>query len=413
MQRSRVLVLLGAVLYGALAALATGTACAQNESPPPDHAIPSVRTEGIPPPVDVPAAPGETPPPADITVTPRQDQPPPPPQNAERPHIAALLPLKSPVFGRIADAVRRGIEAGMAAEPDHPGRLPVLLYPTGDDPTEIVNAYDQALRMGAQFVIGPLTKSAVHAIANSSAVTSPTLGLSIPDSDVLLPDGMYAIGIDMEAEARQVAQIAGKQGKRRAVIITADNSLSRRISQAFANEWAKEGRLVVSQYAFTTDQTRLKAMSDSITSDNVDALFFALDGPRARQIRPYLGKEIAGYATSLVYSVESTVVGQLDLSGLVFVDMPWMVKPDDPVVMAYPRPEGVFSNFEQQRFYALGIDAWRISQLLLNTTYNEMGMLDGVSGYITPGPAHEFQREDIPAVMTQTGVRAMESFEVQ
>lgn len=374
MQRFRVLMLLGALLYGAVPFLVTGPAFGQEES--------------------------ATDTPAEATTQ-------------ERPHIAALLPLKSKTFARMADAVRRGIEAAMSAQPGGPGRLPVLLYSTGDDPAEVIETYDQALRMGAEFVIGPLTKASVQALAASNAVSAPTLVLSVPDSEVVLPDGMYALGIDMEAEARQVAQIAAKQGKRRAVVVALETSLSRRMSQAFADEWARQGRLVINQYAFTTDREALRTMRDSISSDKVDAIFFALDGPRIRQIRPYLGRTISAFGTSLAYSVESTVIGQLDLSGLVFVDMPWMIAPEDPAVMQFPRPEGVFTNFEQQRFYALGIDAWRVSQLLLDGSYNDMGMLEGVSGYISPGPAHVFQREGLPSVMTKTGVRPMEEYEYQ
>lgn len=363
MQRFRVLMKAALLLYGALAVLVTGIVQAQTEEAP------------------------------------------------EKPHIALLLPLKSNTFGRLAETVRRGIEAGMAADAANAEKLPVLVYPTGDDNKQVIETYDRALRAGAQFVIGPMTKNAVQALAQSFAVSVPTLALSAPDSDVLLPDGMYALGVQLEAEARQVARIAAAQGKRRAVMVAADNPLSRRVSQAFADEWAKAGRLVVDQHQFTLDQARLKRMRDGIVSDKVDAIFFAIDGAKARQIRPYLGRTLPAYGTSQVNSAESTVLGRLDLSGLVFVDMPWLIAPDHAAVVSYPQPEGGFTSFEQARFYALGIDAWRLSQLLLGASYNEIGMLDGVSGYVSPGPARVFKREGLPAQMTQTGLRLLEEHE--
>ena len=371
MQRFRVLMRMTAalLLYGALAVAVTGGLRAQTEPLP------------------------ETPP--------------------EKPHVAVLLPLKSATFGRLAEAVRRGIEAGLAAEAPRENALPMLVYPTGDDNKEILDTYDRAIRAGAQFVIGPMTKNAVQALAKSSAVSVTTLALAVPDSDVLLPDGMYALGVQLEAEARQIARIAAAQGRRRVAVMGLDNALSRRVGQAFADEFARSGRLVVDQHVFTLDQAKLKRMRDAIVSDKVDAVFFALDGAKARQVRPYLGRTVPAYGTSQLNSTDSTVVGQLDLAGAVFVDMPWLIAPEHAAVMTYPRPEGGFPTFEAARFHALGIDAWRLSQLLLDASYSDVGMLDGVSGYISPGPARTFRRDGVPAQMTQQGVRLLEEHETR
>jgi outer membrane PBP1 activator LpoA protein len=40
------------------------------------------------------------------------------------------------------------------------------------------------------------------------------------------------------------------------------------------------------------------------------------------------------------------------------------VRPDDPAVSRYPRPEGIDGDLA--RFYALGIDAYRITERLLD-----------------------------------------------
>jgi outer membrane PBP1 activator LpoA protein len=306
-------------------------------------------------------------------------------QAAEKPHIAVLLPLDSPAFGKLADAVKRGIEAAAStAEPDK--TLPIVVYPTNDVAKSIVDIYDRAVRAGAQFVIGPLTKNAVQAIAASNAVTVPTLGLSVPDSEGTLPANMYAFGVQIEAEARQIARVAHSQGKRRAVVITGDNTLAKRASQAFMDEWTRSGRLIVDQHAYTTDQGKLKRIRDSLGPNNVDAIFLALDGQRARQVRPYIGKTVAMYATSQINSTEGTVLGQHDLNGVVFLDMPWMVLPDHPAVMSYPRLTGVFGTFEQDRFYAMSVK-WDYNRYLIGKavelfSVGEVGKpLEGVADY--------------------------------
>ncbi len=386
MQRLRVLLLCVALLYGALAALAIG-ARAQTEG---GEVV--VETEAPPPSSPEVSAPISPPAPA--------PKPTPTAQTEEKPHIAVLLPLESTAFGKLADAVKRGIEA--AASTAEAGKsLPIVVYPTNDVAKNIVETYDRALRSGAQFVIGPLTKNAVQAIAASQAVTAPTLGLSVPDSETPLPGGMYAFGVQIEAEARQIARVAQSQGKRRAVVITGDNALARRTSQAFMDEWTRSGRLIVDQHAYTTDQGKLKRIRESLGSNNVDAIFLALDGQRARQVRPYLGKTIATYATSQINSAEGTVLGQHDLNGVVFLEMPWMVLQDHPAVMSYPRLTGVFGTFEQERFYAIGIDAWRLAQGLLEESYGSLSPIDGVTGLLTPGLSRVFVREPLPMQFVQ------------
>lgn len=384
MQRLRVLLLCVAVLYGALAALAIGA---------------RAQTEG-----GEVVEKSDAPPPA-TSATPVAGAP--SAQSEEKPHIAVLLPLDSPAFGKLADAVKRGIAAA-AATADPEKTLPIVVYPTNDVAKNIVDIYDRALRSGAQFVIGPLTKNAVQAIAKSNAVTVPTLGLSVPDSEVILPNSMYAFGVQIEAEARQIARVAHSQGKRRAIVITGDNTLAKRTSQAFMDEWTRSGRLIVDQHAYTTDQGKLKRIRDSLASNQVDAIFLALDGQRARQIRPYLGKSVSAYATSQINSAESTVLGQHDLNGIIFLDMPWMVLPDHPAVMAYPRLTGVFGTFDQERFYAIGIDAWRLAQGLLAESFSSLSPIDGVTGLLTPGLARVFVREPLPVQFVQGTARVVD-----
>jgi hypothetical protein len=383
MQRLRVLLVYVALLYGALAALATA-ARADDEGTP---AAPATEAAA----------------PSDAAATDAA------PSNSsdDKPHIAALLPLKSASFGRLADAVRRGIEAG-ASTGDTEKALPVIVYPTGDAAKDIVDTYDRALRAGARFVIGPLTRHAVQALATSNSVSVPTLALSVPEGDTLLPDHMYALGVQMEVEARQIARVAQSQGKRRAVVINTDNALSKRIAQAFMDEWTRNERMIVDQHVFTTDQGRLKRIRDSFVPNRVDALFLALDGARARQIRPYLSKTIATYGTSQINSSDGTVLGQHDLNGVVFLDMPWLVSPDHPAVLGFPRLVGVFQTFDQDRFYAIGIDAWRLAQLLLDGSYSNLESLDGVSGLLSPGPARQFVREPVPVQFVQGVARPID-----
>lgn len=318
------------------------------------------------------------------------------------PHIAVLLPLKSGPVSRQADAVRLGI---LEAAKVHRGTtLPLVIHATGDDPFDVVQAYEAAVRSGAQLVIGPLTRSAVTALAGTKLVTVPTLALSAPEVDTMLPPDLYIFGLQVENEAKQIAQVARAQNRRNAIIVGSESALSRRLAQAFVDEFVRRGGNVQDQFLYTSDSPSLMKLRDTIASGVGDVIFLALDAPRAKLLRSYLGTNVAIYATSLVHtSTES--LANFELSGVTFVDMPWLLSPDHPAVMAYTRQDQ--AGVEFQRFYALGIDAYRIAQELLKPGGSQV-LLDGVTGYITPERDHRFVRELIPAQFTQGEMRVLD-----
>jgi hypothetical protein len=313
------------------------------------------------------------------------------------PHIAVLLPLKSAALSRPADAVRRGV---LEAQHVHAGAgLPVVILATSDDPFDITQVYEKAVQNGARLVIGPLTRSAVSALAGSNLVSVPTLALNAPEMDVALPADLHVFGLQLENEAKQIAQIAADKGRRRALLVTSDTPLSKRLSQAFVEEWTRRGNEVVHQFQYTTDPASLNKLRDMLAIGSAEMVFLALDAQRAKLIRSYLGVSMPIYATSLVHTSTETL-SNYELNGVLFVDMPWVLSPDHPAVMSYARPDAAQSNMEFQRFYALGVDAYRIAQDLLKPR-PEFAPLDGVTGYITMDRDGRFVRELIPAQFVQ------------
>ena len=93
-----------------------------------------------------------------------------------------------------------------------------------------------------------------------------------------------------------------------------------------------------------------------------------------------------------------------ELNGVTFLDMPWLLLPDHPAVLSYARPEQ--ANMEFQRFYALGIDAYRIAQWLANPR-DDFAPLDGVTGTISMDRERRLQREPVAAQFAQGEVRVL------
>lgn len=320
-----------------------------------------------------------------------------PPKDGQKPHIALLLPLKSASFGQPAEAVRQGAIAASGIQA--PAVLPLQVYPTGDQVEDIVSAYQQALQAGAKIVIGPLTRNAVTALAKSGLVTVPTLALNYPEGDAVLPENLYLFGLTAEGEARQAARRAFNDGRRTALTITANTPLAKRVQQAFADAWRGLGGKLVAQANFSPERTQFPAVHDTVIKHRADIIFLAADANLARMIRPYLDANTPTYATSMVFGGNQEIGRNIDLNGVLFAEMPWLLVPDHPAVMVYPRAENF--SIEQERLYALGIDAFRIATVMAqNPRLGEGNVLDGVTGQISLAD-HQFQREMAAAQFRQ------------
>jgi len=302
------------------------------------------------------------------------------------PHIALLLPLASKSFGKHAEAVRDGFLA--AARAQRGTALPVRPYAVGDDPEQTVDVYIKALAANAQVVVGPLTRNGVTAVMGSAATMVPTLALNVPEGASVPPPEIYMLSLQIEAEARQVAQLAWQDGLRNAATVNGDTPLLRRIHQAFVEEFTRLGGMHGTAYTFTSDPEGLSRIKLAVEAGTADMVFLALDFARARLARPYFGT-LPIYATSQVHPGNADPLAGFDLAGVRFLDMPWLLQPDHPAVMIYPRP-AVSSALELDRFYALGIDAYRIALTLL-AGKAESG-LDGVTGRLTLGRDQQFVR---------------------
>ena len=301
------------------------------------------------------------------------------------PHIALILPLKSATFGRPAEAVRNGFLAAAKVQGSEP--MPLRVYAVGDDPAQMLASYATALAGGARLVVGPLTRNGVTAIA-ANPVPVPTLALNVPEAGTTVPLNLYMLSLHAESEAQQVAQLAFRDGWRKILVVRADNALMQRIQQAFADEFARLGGVLVAEYAFTSDPEGLARIKEAAGLGVADAAFLALDFAQARLARPYLDP-LAIYATSHVNPGSAGPLAGYDLAGVRFLDMPWLLQPEHPAVMVYPRPPHQDAA-DNERLYALGIDAFRVAVSLLAGTPG--ATLDGVTGRITLDPNQQFVR---------------------
>jgi outer membrane PBP1 activator LpoA protein len=338
------------------------------------------------------------------------------------PHIALLLPLKSKSAALVhaAEIVQQGFTAAASVQQG----LPVRVYASTDEAKEAVTFYRQALANGAVTVVGPLTRDGVAALAGYPGITVPTLALNTSPLPQTAPK-LYFFGLPTENEARQVAQMASYK-LHDATIISNGSAISVRLAAAFAEEWKRQGGNITDEVVFNGDFSDLtdlpvapwpegtapkpvlpvsangelipnsRPLPPPIAPGNM--AFLAMDQEKARLIRPYLNPTLPIYGTSLLFKGNDNKLANYDLNEVHFVDMPWLLQPDHPAVMIYPRSATPL-DAELERLYALGIDAYRLGFILLGNQMNTLP-LDGVTGKLSLA-GQQFLREPSPAFFRQ------------
>ncbi len=281
-------------------------------------------------------------------------------------HIALLLPL-SGRYGTAAAAVRDGFLAAQL-EAETQGTNPTgrtLVYDAGDDP---VASYRDAVAAGAQWVVGPLTKEAVDAMAGLEQLPVPVLALN--EADARGPAGLFQFTLSPDAEARLVAEQIHASGQYRARALVPANAWGERLLTAFTARYEALGGQLVSARRYEAGRSdhgaTLRALLNGATGTD-DALFLAAFPAQARgivpQIRYHGGNDLAIYATSHVYGGTPDSADR-DLENVRFLDMPWNLEPDRFPVTATLRRYWQGSFAERPRLYALGYDAYGLAGLL-------------------------------------------------
>lgn len=309
-----------------------------------------------------------------------------PAKDAEQPvpHIALLLPLASKSLGKVADALRLGFVAGAAA--DGKNASPYRVYSAEDEGASLAAQYRKAAAEGASTIIGGVTRDGANTMARESRLL-PTLALNAPlvslDSD--LPDRFLYISLSLDVEARLVARMIWGEDLRSVAVVVANNPLAKRVQESFERELLRLGGEVATQISFGSDPndaTRVATAMDKIGA-KASAVFLAADPIAARSVRPYLPTGMPVFATSFTVDPRAEAIANLDLDNVRFLEMPWFAEQDHPAVMAYAKPAQVLP-IELERLYALGIDAWRLGQLIVKTDgARSPPPLDGVTGRIT------------------------------
>jgi outer membrane PBP1 activator LpoA protein len=317
--------------------------------------------------------------------------------------VALLLPLS----GRAAaagGAVRDGFlgayyDDGGTAQP----RIRIYDVAEQDAPS----AYLQALADGSDFVVGPLTREEVAALATLADGRATTLALNFLPDNVPVPDRFYQYALSPEDEARIAARRIAADGHLSGVTLTPQSDWGRRVHAAFAEEFAAAGGQVVDHADYLpstadfneTIRRLLLTTGQRGSSPRPDAqfIFVAAQPVHGRLIRTQLRFNYASalpmYATSDIYDPAGP--GNVDLDGVIFPDMPWVLDPQGAAAAARDAADRVFPNRggQHSRLYAFGYDAYRLVGGLQRMQSGSVGPLPGVTGRLDVDAAGRVRRE--------------------
>lgn len=313
---------------------------------------------------------------------------PPPPAAVPEPRrlrFALVLPLDSKSFGRAAAAVRGGFLAAAAAERDQDS-VAVVSY--GDSGIE--GAIELARFADPEWIVGPLTRDDVAALAKWPEPLPPVLALNAPDDPSALPAQVVTFALSAEREARQAAQRMSSDGIRQAAVVSGPGPLQRRLASTFEAEWTRAGGVVSGRQRVDAG-TQARKVREELRSVGAEAVFMALDADEAQRLRPGLGP-MRIYATSQVYDGQDSTLLR-DLDGVRFYGMPWNVRRDEDTPGSFARPN--LGSIALESLYAFGIDAYRLAAALRTARDPGKVSLEGVTGRIAMGGPRQFVRNGV------------------
>jgi outer membrane PBP1 activator LpoA protein len=179
------------------------------------------------------------------------------------------------------------------------------------------------------------------------------------------------------------------------------------VQAAFAEEFAAAGGRIVEQADYVPSTAdfneilrrllRTTGQRGSAPRPDAQFIFVAAQPVHGRLIRTQLRFNYASalpmYSTSDVYDPNSP--GNVDLDGVIFPDMPWVLDPQGASAAARDTAERVFPGRGGQlaRLYAFGYDAYRLVHELPRMRSGRVGPLPGATGRLAVDAQGRVRRE--------------------
>ena len=346
-------------------------------------------------------------------------------QLVQRPSkIGLLLPIKGK-HKKSATAVRDGFLAAWYL--DKQEKADIQIYDANN--INIIEVYQQALKDGVDYIVGPLEKEAVNQLYDNTDISVKILALNRQDQKEAQSSNKNLIqfGLSPEDEAIQIAKIAMSDGHKRALVLTPETPWGNRLAETFIQHWIELGGEISKQISFldnTTDfSTPVKELLNIDKSEqrardlrnklnikihnverrrkDVDFIFTAAVPEDARQLIPQIrfhrADNLPIYSTSDIYTGIIDSAKDIDLNDVIFVDMPWILDSERQLSIIQ---DVLNRNWSQEksryrRLYALGVDAYNLIPDINRLIQEQNSLMLGETGNLTIDSANIVKRNNL------------------
>ena len=323
--------------------------------------------------------------------------------------LALVLPF-SGKLAKQAEAIRNGFFANA----DLNDSTQYLLL---DSNKLSIEQIEQAvIAQNVDFIVGPLMKETISQFEQSAVLSKisqlslNTLDKERNQTEPALTNGLsdlkedtetgtatantnnhFYFALSPEDEITQAVNYFINKGVDKPAIIYADNSLGRRLSQQFNQQWLQHTDEDVERIAFDNmaklniavkdlldvglSEKRIeqieklfgaKIKSEKRSRIDIDAIYVIANSQQTRLIKPFFdvnvsrfGNGLPIYASSRSYLIGETRSEKLDLNGLTFTEMPWLLKESQDAMSRLYQQVGD-NNTQLKKLFAFGHDAFRL-----------------------------------------------------
>ncbi|HET7315143.1 penicillin-binding protein activator [Salinisphaera sp.] len=299
--------------------------------------------------------------------------------------------LALPTTGRFKNAAQAIRDGFMFAYRNKPGGMPrPLIYDSASMPPRALVSRAESDNVG--LLVGPLGKPEVTAMSNA-ALPMPEIALNTSSQASRRP-GFYQFGLAPEDEAKSAAAYAVQAGYRRALALVPSGEWGDRVLDAFRSALTVRGGRLIGYQTYDGDShdhtQAIKAVLQNQPS--ADFIFVAAQPLQARLIRSqlkyYHAFDLPMVTTSHAYSGQVNPGEDIDLNGVHFVDMPWLLGRGGTITRLRREAADAYGMEAKAyaRLFAMGMDAWLLARRLYRSGLSPQQPIEGMTGVLSVQP---------------------------
>ncbi len=310
-------------------------------------------------------------------------------------NIALILPpVHEGISERVA-AFKLGLQAALSKR-NMPNEI--KSYTRANDLEDINTQYSLAKSEGADYAIAPNFGIALPG-QNPVSIVSLNDNISRQQPDLSLQD-----------EAHRIAEFATRNAMQNILILTTANEPASQMLQSFVKAWQTERgfslkiiSLIPSAVGVkdSFDLNQLMDLKANIALQAQDMLLLAMSGSEVKNVRPYLDISMPTMTFSDINMLDSDANANIALNAIYFVDIPFLLAPNNSQFTDYREPSAALKNNELKRYFALGVDYLQI--LTTGLMGNDL-VIEGLTGKLSLDHSGQIQRQLSVAKFTDQGV---------